>query len=98
MIDLSFSDNDSEDEKVKVDRLQYEGSQIVREVVSALDRNCPPLHASSSSSSSSSSSPGELSIASRLRKSLTNLLLTEVDCIKSYGRQSYPYIMKVITA
>lgn len=103
MIDLSIDDDDDDDEggydKMKIDRLRYDGCLIVKQVVAALDRSCPSMHPSSSSSSSSStSSSEELSFASLLRKSLTNLLLTEVDCIKKFQRQSYPYIIKVTTS
>ena len=96
VIDLSF---DEDPESSRIDHLRYEGCYFVRQIVLALDRCCggpaAPNSASSPSSSSSSSSCSDLSAAARLRRSVTQLLLVEVDTIKAFHRQAFAYIVKM---
>jgi len=74
-----------------VDSLCYSGCRAIKRIVKSLDSIC-----SFACQTSSSQPPQPIDSSSvALRLSVSRLLLAEVDCIKAYGKQSYPYIVKM---
>jgi len=74
-----------------IENLRYSGSHAIKRNVVFLASFC----VNPSQSSSLPPIPSVDSTTAALRLSVSRLLLAEVDCIKAYGKQSYPYIVKM---